>query len=160
MKTLYHILLTWSLTGVALSAALYVGAGFGKTQVGPVTMGVPLAGLCMLWPFVVICIGNLCQWQGYWGNKEAWKNVTSRIPRWMGVAVYLVLALDLATGISQSIYRPGASNASLSDFRDPLAIQSWSVHAILMYGMAAVIFFAALQSVQTARNKPRTASGD
>jgi hypothetical protein len=155
MKPFYQLLLIWSLTGAGLSAALYAEACSGKPQIGPVTMGVPLASLCMLWPFVVICIGNLCQWQGYWGNKEVWKNVASRIPRGMRVALYLAFALDLATGIWLSIHRPGASNARLSDFRDPLVVRSWSAHAILMYGAAAVILFAALKSVRTVQNKPR-----
>jgi hypothetical protein len=139
MKASYRFLLIWSLTGALLSGALHVATYRGQIQAGGVLLSALLVGLCVLWPlwmFVMLADG---------GGQDRWKEVARQIPLWMRFAIYFVFAVDMGNGIWLVVHRSGASNASLSDFHDPLVMHSWSVHALLMYGMVAVVLFVALR---------------
>jgi len=81
--------------------------------------------------------------------NQRWKTYSDRIPYWLKVTVIASVTYDIANGIWLAYCRPGASNARLSDFRDPLVVQSWSAHSILMYGIAAIILYLLMN-----RNNP------
>jgi polyferredoxin len=142
MTALYRKLLVCLLVGCGLSLSLAVAALLGRTHVGVLTMGAVLAGLCVLWPLLVFAIIA--------AGRDRLKRAAEQLPLQARIVVPLIFALDVAEMLWLSNQRPGATNIQLSDFSDVLVVQSWSLHALLLYAMAAAMLFAIVRALRTA----------